>query len=131
MATLPQSPPAGKSTPLRLTDHPCPCCRRPSSAGTSPSTSPRWRSTGVRAAGVPCTWSGLPCRGWRMREPLLVPALDVLASLEASLHFALGLPVDGGRVAVPQQWLKDWRVQAQITLELLAPEGPQRKGERL
>ena len=66
-----------------------------------------------------------------MREPLLVPALDVLASLEASLHFALGLPVDGGRVAVPQQWLKDWRVQAQITLELLAPEGPQRKGERL
>ena len=55
------------------------------------------------------------------REP--VPALRVLASLEASLRFALALPVDGGRVAVPQQWLQDWYVQAQITLLLLDPEG--------
>ena len=56
-----------------------------------------------------------------MTEP--VPALRVLASLEASLQFALGLPVEGGRVAVPAQWLKDWYVQAQITLQLLDPMG--------
>ena len=46
---------------------------------------------------------------------------------EASLQYSLGLPVTAGRVAVPAQWLRDWAVQAQITLELLAPEGPQRK----
>ena len=57
-----------------------------------------------------------------MPEPLLVPARDVLASLGESLQYALGLPVEGGRVAVPCQWLKDWRVQAQLALELLAPE---------
>jgi hypothetical protein len=26
---VPQALPAGKSTPLRLTDHACPCCRTP------------------------------------------------------------------------------------------------------
>ena len=29
MATLPQAPPAGKSTPLLLTTQACPCCRTP------------------------------------------------------------------------------------------------------
>ena len=60
-------------------------------------------------------------RGCRMPEP--APALRVLASLEASLHFALGLPVKGGLVAVPQQWLHDWWGQAHITHQLLDPEG--------
>ena len=29
MATVPHRPSAGKSTPLVLTDHACPCCRTP------------------------------------------------------------------------------------------------------
>ena len=41
-----------------------------------------------------------------MRQPEPGPALCVLASLGESFQFALGLPVEGGRVAVPAQWLK-------------------------
>ena len=63
-----------------------------------------------------------------MHKPLLVPALAVLASLGESLQYSLGLPVQDGHSAVPRQWLRDWAVQAQLVLELLTPEGPQRKG---
>ena len=66
--------------------------------------------------------------GVHMREPLLVPALAVLASLGESLAYSLALPVEGGYSVVPRQWLTDWCVQAQLVLELLTPEGPQRKG---
>ena len=58
-----------------------------------------------------------------MNEPLLVPALDVLASLGESLSYSLGLPVQDGYSAVPRQWLTDWHMQAKLVLELLDPRG--------
>jgi hypothetical protein len=57
-----------------------------------------------------------------MPEP--VPALGILASLAASLHYSLAVPRDAtGQVCVPQQWLHDWHTQAQVALALLAPTG--------
>jgi hypothetical protein len=58
-------------------------------------------------------------RGDSMPEP--VPALHILASLDESLQYSLGLPSADGQVCLPQQWLRDWLTQAQVALALLDP----------
>ena len=126
------------------TDHACPCCRTPLKRwALSLYQSPvqvYWCGTCLRPVCLEpraALRPGLPCRvtpAYRLRGccmPEPAPAIRVLASLGESLRYSLTLPPTQGQVCLPQQWLKDWCVQAQITLQLLDPDGPQRKGDGL
>jgi hypothetical protein len=71
MATLPQPLPAGKSTPLMLTTHACPCCRTPLQ---------RW-SLSIYQAPAQVYWCA-SCRRPVCLEPPAVPGRPAVAGAE-------------------------------------------------
>ena len=71
MATIPQVLSAGKSTPLLLTDHPCPCCKTPLQ---------RWNLT-IYQPTVALYWCA-SCRRPVCLEPPAVPGHHAAAGAE-------------------------------------------------